>query len=341
MLRTLIRAAETTGDTHVRDAVHAGTTWLVDRIGRDPNPLPGLYFGRAGTAVALYEAGRLLDSDTFREAGCSLLDQVPGEWPNPDVAHGVAGAGFASLLLWSASGQPGFGERVRGCATHLMERAERRNGMLVWPIPDDFDSHLAGVIDYGYAHGTAGIADFLLAAGIRCQEPAWIAMAHEAADTLHHCAVDTEAGALWPVGPRAPHQLLDYWCSGSAGVGTFLLRMLQHSNDTATLRWPERAAEAVWRRRWAAGSSQCHGLAGAGELLLDLADHTADERYRRYADDMAAALVARAGMYRGRLLAPDETGTGFSASYGVGVAGWVDFLLRLRYGGPRSWAAMP
>ncbi|MFI9503631.1 class IV lanthionine synthetase LanL [Nocardia sp. NPDC052566] len=340
VLATLTRVAEIGGDDRARTAMETAAEWVVRHAGSVHNPLPGLYVGRAGTAVALCDAGRVLGRADLVTAATELFDQVPRHSPHRDITHGLAGAGYAALLLWSSTGRPMFRDRAAGYASLLAGRAEHRDGELVWPLPDESDSPRAGFADYGFAHGTAGIAAFLLTAGTRLAEPSWLRLATEAAETLYAAGVDTETGALWPVGPRDRVRLLDHWCSGSAGIATFLLRYWQATGDPRALHWAERAADAAWARRWASGPTLCHGLAGSGELQLDLLAATRKPDYYRRAEDIATTLTARAGLHHGHLLAPDET-TGYGADYAVGIAGWVDFLLRLKYANPRPWMADP
>ncbi|WP_433193917.1 class IV lanthionine synthetase LanL [Nocardia sp. CA-107356] len=340
VLGTLIRVTGITADEQVRAAIRTTADWIVRRLGSQ-DPLPGLYFGRSGTAVALDAAGRLLGDDDLDKAAADLFDRMPRDWRNPDVTHGLAGVGMASLMLWSATGASTFRDRAGEYAERLADRVERHDGVPVWPIPDDFDSLLAGAVDYGFAHGTAGIAAFLLAAGVRLGVSEWVELATEAATSLGRVGIDTGVGYLWPPGPDADGPLAEFWCSGSAGIGTFLLQCWRATGDRDLWRYAEQAAEGVWARRWTPVPAQCHGLAGGGELMLDLADATGDDRFRRRAEYFASALVARAGIRDGRLLAPDESMTALGTDYSVGVAGWVDFLVRLHHGGRRAWTPDP
>jgi hypothetical protein len=342
-LATLTSLTKLTGDDQTRAAVRAACDWL-DRHATTGNLLPGLHFGRAGTAWAWYDATALLGDEQHRERAIALAKRLPLDWPNPDVTHGTAGNGIASLYLWQATGDEEFRQRAQACATFLAERAERterQDGLLVWPIPQELESRLAGTIDYGFAHGTAGIAAFLLAAGTRLDRPEWVDLAYQAGETLRSVAHHTDHGALWPSGPRDQTNLREHWCSGSSGIGTFLIRLWQTTNATWARDLAEQAGEAVWSRRWTANPSACHGLAGNGDFLLDLAAITGDDRFRSHAEDLAIALLSRAAHRDGRLLASDETVLGFGADYGVGVAGWLSFLTRLRHGGPRPWMVEP
>ncbi|WP_165952379.1 class IV lanthionine synthetase LanL [Kribbella albertanoniae] len=337
-MAVLTWVAELREDAAAVDGVQAAAGWIRERLGPSPELLPGLYFGRAGTIVALHEAARLLADDDLSAYAMTQLGRLPLEWPNPDVTHGLAGAGFATLELWNHTHDPALAARARKYAEVLADRAERQAGRLLWPVPDTFDSKLAGLTDYGFAHGTAGIASYLLAAGTRLDEPEWIDLAVEAGRLFDQEALESDEGTLWTSGPNDSRPL-DYWCSGSAGIGTFLVRLWRTTGDPRTLELAEGAAEAVWRRRWLAGTSVCHGLAGTGEFLLDLAEATGKELHRFRAEGLAEAIAARAASVDGQLLAPDESMRGFGADYAVGVSGWVAFLLRLQHGGPRRWMA--
>jgi len=349
VLAVLVRAAGH-GYPQAADALPVVTGWLADRLDRAPRVLPGLYFGRAGTAWALRAAaGRVGDAglaDRAEELGLRL----PTSWPNPDVCHGVAGAGLALLRLWQLSGRSEFLDRARRCADELAGTARHTEDGVFWPIPDDFDSSLAGSWHFGFAHGVAGVGAFLLAAGQCCDEPRYLDLADAAGRTLAGAAVHDErtGAATWRTDrnhPLSSKDMLLHWCNGASGVGTFLVRLAAAGGEQAG-RYGDlvhAAALAVHRARWLPSLAACHGLAGNGQFLLDAASaaqragsaRAAD--YRSWAEDLAAVIVARAARIDGRLVVPDETGLRVSAGYGTGMAGTLDFLLRLTSGGPRSW----
>jgi hypothetical protein len=115
------------------------------------------------------------------------------------------------------------------------------------------------------------------------------------------------------------------------------LRAWQLTGDPRQLELARAAGAAGYQDRARLTTAACHGLAGVGQYLLDLADALDEPAYREQAEDVARMLVARAVRRDGRLLVPDETGLTVVADYGVGLAGTLDFLLRLRHGGPRPW----
>jgi hypothetical protein len=343
-LAVLTRACDRDAGSGLRDAVKAAAGWLHRRLPAEPRTLPGLYFGRAGAAWAMFDAARLLGDE--RIAGCAvdLAHRLPTRWPNPDVCHGTAGAGLACLYLAAATGDERLTGKVIECADHLVAVARHRKDGVFWPVAADFDSALAGLTHYGFAHGVAGVGTFLLAAGQALGNQRYLEMAQLAGATLRRAVHRPGEAAWWPIGeesdPRQPFKMA-HWCSGSSGIGTFLLRLWQFTNDPADRELAEAAAVAVRRVTWQVTTSACHGLAGDGQFLLDLAQALDDQRYRHWAEELAACLHAGAVELDGRLAVPADDGTSFHAGYGTGLAGVVDFLLRLRHGGPRPWMPEP
>jgi lantibiotic modifying enzyme len=340
VLRVLTLAHEVSRDPGLREAVDVAARWIGRRVYREPRALPGLYFGRSGTAWALLEAGRTLGDGDLVSVAADLARRVPVRWPNPDVSHGVAGAGLTQLRFWECTGDDEFLSRACQAADSLVSAARRQGSDVLWPIPQDFPSGMAGVAHYGFAHGVAGVGTFLLAVGRATGSDVCLDLADTAAETLAAAATMDRGAAYWAAGPQGGRGRTN-WCSGSSGVGTFLLRVWEHGRDTRYAELSERAAVAVRRSRWHAGTAQCHGLAGDGEFLLDLADALGDERYRDWAKALAVGLHVRHALRAGRVVFPDEMGNDVVADFGTGLSGVTAFLLRLQHRGPRLWLPDP
>ncbi|HEY9476609.1 MAG TPA: class IV lanthionine synthetase LanL, partial [Mycobacteriales bacterium] len=217
----------------VRPAVHAAAEWIGEALagpGRDPDRprvpgergtpevpgvLPGLYFGRAGTAWALYDAARTLDRPELADQAVELALRLPVEWPNSDITHGLAGAGLAHLHLSEQTGDARLAERAWRYAATVAERVARTDEGVFWPVPRSFDSRLAGLVHYGFAHGVAGIGWFLLAAARTFGDTDRLALAHEAGLTLCSAACRDGEAAWWPARPGGPGRFA-HWCSGSS-----------------------------------------------------------------------------------------------------------------------------
>ncbi|MEV0187286.1 class IV lanthionine synthetase LanL [Kitasatospora purpeofusca] len=371
VLAVLARAAATAGlpedvRSGARTTARTAADWIERRCAAEPVVLPGLHFGRSGAAWALLDAARALDDRALARRAAELAARIAVEWPNPDVCHGAAGAGFLQLRCAAedlagppaedgadgaaAAGSAEFLARASRCGHGLLAAARRAPYGAVWPVPQDFDSALAGITHLGFAHGVAGVGAFLLAAAGATGDAALLAGAVEAGRTLASTArPDPPAApgrggngaapaARWPRSADDPaHVRLTHWCNGSSGAGTFLLRLWRATGDADAHRLALAAGRAVTAERWHSGVCACHGLAGDGEFLLDLAEATGDPGFRSAAVESGLLIAARAALRDGLLALPDETGTGCAPAYGTGTAGALAFLLRLRHGGPRLW----
>ncbi|MFI6510399.1 class IV lanthionine synthetase LanL [Streptosporangium sp. NPDC050855] len=336
VLGVLTRAYEVRPSAALGEAVAVAANWIRRAVPCEPRLLPGLQFGRSGTAWALLEAGRLLDDRGLVDVAADLALRVPLSWPNPDVCHGTAGAGLTQLRFWERTGNEEFLARTRTAADALLAAAERRDGQILWPVPQDFNSSLAGVVHYGFAHGVAGVGAFLLAAGRALGDGSYVDLAGEAADTLVSAARLKDGAAYWGAGP-GDETLHTRWCSGSSGVGAFLLQMWRQTGDERLCPLLDQAATAIRRSRWSTMLGQCCGLAGGGEFLIDMADATGSPRCRRWAWELVRAACLRRFHRDGRQLIPDASGTDSFAYFGNGLSGILAFLIRLRHGGPRPW----
>ncbi|MFJ8430256.1 class IV lanthionine synthetase LanL [Kitasatospora sp. NPDC094019] len=362
VLALLARAAATAGlpedvRATTRATARTAADWIERRCAAEPVVLPGLHFGRSGAAWALLDAARALGDRALARRAADLAARIAVEWPNPDVCHGAAGAGFLQLRCAAehlpgsaADGAAAFLARASRCGHGLLAAARRSPHGAVWPVPRDFDSALAGTTELGFAHGVAGVGAFLLAAAGATGDGALLAGAVEAGRTLAATVRPDPPTAPGPAGdgtfpaarwPRSaddpPHVRLAHWCNGSSGAGTFLLRLWRATGDADAHRLALAAGRAVTAGRWHSGVCACHGLAGDGEFLLDLAEATGDPGFRAAAVEAGLLIAARPALRDGLLVLPDETGTGCAPAYGTGTAGALAFLLRLRHGGPRLW----
>jgi lantibiotic modifying enzyme len=337
-LAVLVRAATVHDDPRLRDAVAIAARWLDQHLFDVPRILPGLYFGRSGTAWALYDAARLLDDDKLATRAVELLTRTPVSWPSPDVTHGLAGAGLAHLWLWARTGDPILGERAGRYADGVLV-AEERDGGPRWRLPAPAGSASPAASYLGFAHGAAGIGAFLLGFGAQAGDAGGLTGARRVGDMLCDAAITEGPAAWWPTGlPEDGDLRQRHWCHGSSGVGTFLIRLWAVTGEPRYRAAAEAAGAAVHRDAWyTATTTVCHGLAGDGEFLLDLADFTGEPCYRDRAAELAGILHTRHTVRGGRRLLPDDTGTEVSVGYGLGLSGVLGFLLRLRHGGPRWW----
>jgi len=309
--------------------------WLAGRLDAEPKVLPGLLFGRAGTAVTLFESGELLGDSSISAAGLALAHRLPTRWPIPDVFHGMAGAGMAQLRLWRTAGSAELLDRARVCADEVLGAMRADGERVSWTATGD--TRLAGEVHWGFAHGVAGVGSFLLDMAEATGDERYADVARRCAETLAGVVDRDGAAAFWAGGEpdeSADAVRLTGLCNGSSGVGTFLLRYFAATGWAQARELAEAAAVAVRCANWTAHPVWCHGLPSDGDFLLDCADVLGEPRYRDWAVETAEVIAARTVVRDGRRLTPDESGN-VVASFGNGYVGALSFLLRLRHGGER------
>ncbi|NGO70965.1 lanthionine synthetase LanC family protein [Streptomyces boncukensis] len=277
---------------------------------------PGLYAGTTG--IRIFRALAL-------RAGYAAeppREDVPPE-PTDDMLSGMAGVGLGHLLLYDTEGGAAHLDLAREHAARMLSRSEP----LMAVTPDSGLPHGAGVDpSFGYAHGLAGVVDFLVALAARDQDPAVARGALARAHELRRRAADLVAASAAP----SAVPITASWCQGLAGAA----RALHHAGtlfDEPALRAAALSAAhacADWVPRME-NLSQCCGVSGVGSALVELARDSGDERCWEGAGRAARQLLTRSA-------GPDEApsfidldGQDAPLSWGMGVAGALAFLRRL------------
>ncbi|WP_406839862.1 class IV lanthionine synthetase LanL [Streptomyces sp. AHU1] len=334
VLAVLTRYFELTGDPRLPDLLSTAGNWIAARTGTR-SIRPGLHFGGRGIAWALYDAGRAIDDRTLTDHALALALAPLEPTPSHDITHGCAGSGLAAAHLWHRSGDPRLAELVVDAADRLAAAAQPEPSGVSWPVPAEAVSEEAGKRYLGFAHGTSGIGSFLLTAAAVSDRPEHLELAVAAGEHLVANAVTVGRAAQWPAQatdlPTAP-----YWCHGSAGIGSFLVRLWQRTGDERFGDLARGATHAVVERASRAPLAQCHGLAGNGDFLLDMADATGDPAYRAMADDLARLIVSERAHRDSHVVFSNEYGD-VSTSWSDGSAGILAFLLRIRHTDSRHW----
>ncbi|MCG5219364.1 class IV lanthionine synthetase LanL [Streptosporangium sp. KLBMP 9127] len=335
-LAVLARCFEHTGEPRVAEAIDVAGRWIAERLEAGERRPAGLYFGTAGAAWSLLEAGRALSDDRLVGTAVAVARALPASIPIPDITHGTAGVGLTALHLWRRTGEAFFAGRANAAADALIATADQRTEPLSWPAQPDYASRMTGKRLYGFAHGIAGVGYFLLACAQATGRADCLSLAGRVGDTLLTAAT-TGRTAMWGSGP-GDEPTAPYWCHGSGGIAAFLVRLHQATGDERYAQFAGRSAQAVIDHFWRPVLGQCHGLAGNGDLLLDMAAMTGDDRYAAAAWRQARIILASGAHRDGNLVVPDDHAD-VSATWGDGVSGVLAFLLRLCHGSPRFWMA--
>ncbi|MFJ6940449.1 class IV lanthionine synthetase LanL [Streptomyces sp. NPDC101132] len=334
VLAVLTRYFELTGDQRLPEVLSTAGHWMAARTDTR-STRAGLHFGGRGTAWALYEAGRVLDDRVLIEHATALALAPQEPAPHHDITHGRAGSGLAAAHLWHRTGDQRFAERVVEAADALIAAATPEPSGVSWPAPPEVVTGSTGERYLGFAHGTAGIGCFLLAASAVTGRQEYLDTALAAGDALVAASLTVSQAAQWPSRagdvPTAP-----YWCHGSAGIGSFLLRLWQATGDDRYGDLAGGATRAVMERASRAPLGQCHGLAGNGDFLLDMATATGDPAHSASAEALARLITAEQIHRDGHVVFPNEYGD-VSTGWSDGSAGILAFLLRTRHPSSRLW----
>ncbi len=277
----------------------------------------------------------MLDDPGLRARALDLAAAPLSSTLSHDITHGDAGSGMAAVHLWHRSGDTRMAELLAHGADRLLAAARRHPGGVSWPIPAEAMAEEAGKRYLGFAHGSAGIGCFLLAASTVTGRPEHLELALAAGEELATHAVTVDQATHWPAQagdtPTAP-----YWCHGSAGIGTFLVRLAARCEDERFADLARGAARAVVERASRAPLGQCHGLAGNGDFLMDMAEATGEGVYRDAAGDLADLIVGEHARRGDHVVFPNEYGE-VSTGWSDGSAGILAFLLRTRHPYSRHW----
>ncbi|MEV7602151.1 class IV lanthionine synthetase LanL [Kitasatospora sp. NPDC089797] len=306
----------------VPEAVDALARWTA---GRSHSLPPGFYSGRTG--VELFLAGAGIPAT---DPGGPPARGPDGGPPEADLIEGVAGIGIGRLLLARLPGA----DRDRhlavaaDCARLLASGRARLSDA-------GADTHGSAALREGLAHGTAGVAYFLLEYGSSSGDPTARRRAEQACARLAAVTPGLLARAAAPGATRR----YGSWCRGLAGVGAVLVRAADRLGEPRYLELARQCARgcAALAPRMPL-VTQCCGLAGVGDLLVDVAVASGDpaEEFWDAARTVAAVILSRSGGTPARPVFPDPGLTRASATWAGGSAGVLGFLRRLHgRGGPR------
>lgn len=228
------------------------------RIKHAANIRPGLYNGLAGISWVLLELGLQEEaSAVYRRAM-----EHPHLYHSFDLYGGAAGVGMSSLKFWMETGDQAYLQDARNIGSwicdnaHLSETGARwENGTAEWPV--------------GYAHGSSGLSMFLLYLGLADSAPEFSEIGSEALDyDLSNALTNPNGRSLsFPVYPGGK-ALFPFWYTGSAGVGTALLRYREVFPSHERNAWLDRLMPDV-KRQFAVTPSLLTGLAGVANYLMD------------------------------------------------------------------------
>jgi lantibiotic modifying enzyme len=307
-LRELYRA---TGQKEYADAIKRDIAFLDHHLAQVE--LYGLYDGLAGIAFSLAQGTDDPQASTAcSQAVDSLIHgakkQTNGgvRWNDDnDIMSGSAGIGLALLALGQQQHRPELINLATQAGTDLLARSVPASQGRYWL------HQLGAEKQYpNFAHGTAGIAYFLLKLYEQTSENRFLDGAMDGAKYLSSIASLNPATRC-----LVPHDLPEQndlfylgWCHGPAGTDRFFCELFAVTNDSQWKTFANAAAESVlhsgipekqtpgyWNNL-----SRCCGAVAVGEFFL--------ARYHSNQELTDRAFAIRIGQYLKSRAQPDSGG---------------------------------
>ncbi|SDT83203.1 Protein kinase domain-containing protein [Streptomyces sp. TLI_053] len=280
---------------------------------------PGLAVGSAGVGRTLARTGHLDEAvDLLRAA-----DRHPLTAGTATLAGGRAGVGLAWLALHRQTRDP----------RHLERAAAAGDAILA--LGADLGPTLGAHDARGLFHGRSGLALFLHHLTDGTGQPRYRAagrlLLHEELDR----AVELPDGSLSFADNAVNRRVMPYLATGSAGIGTVLLRYAATADERSATALPRVLADV---RKVSAVQAGLHdGYGGLVHLLAAHADFTQDDADRRDALRLATGLLKYAVPHGEdvRWLGPGSLR--FSADVAGGSAGILLALHRALHGPGDDW----
>ncbi len=283
---------------------------------------PGYFGGLGGISSALARIGEPALADRAVETALThpLLFEKIG------LNTGASGAGLAALERHRATGYAPYLQKAKWIGDVLAETAVLENGQATWPT--------FGPVQIGLSAGGSGVALFLLALSVTTQDDRYLRLGRQAlaSDLAHGRQVDGEAAMGFPEFPGAGQILYPYLMSGSAGVGSVLMRYHQVDPQETDLDVLQ-SIRAATAQKYTLFPGMNAGLSGLGMYALDALHFLQDDQYIQDAH-RAAHGVLLFGVEKSQGLAfPGDHLHRISTDLGTGGAGIAVFLQRLATGG--------
>jgi serine/threonine protein kinase len=285
----------------------------------------GLYFGYGAVPWVLALLADGLHDTRYADRALSLARQISrAPLRQLDITHGAAGRGLMHLALYQRLGeQQQLGYAIELASSIAEQKEEQANGMLTWLNQ--------GKRLWGFAHGVAGMAYYLLEVFAQTAHAPLRATAESALDTLQRVALPAAGGQglIWTMGVAETTGRWTHWCNGASGVGLSFLAAARILHRPAFAHTALLAARTLHLGHAFGSCCQCHGLAGDGDYLLQVGRLCGRPEMEQAARKTARKLFALRSTQDQHWLWPEETGSHPVPDYMTGYCGIYAFLLRL------------
>lgn len=291
--------------------------WLRQWEPTNVESTPSLYVGSSGIAWAFYLLGMNDKAQSFLKhalESSSLKESI-------DMFYGTAGVGLTSVYFYSQTRDKKFLEKAIECASIVKEISKEDETGRYW-------EHVDGAIYYGFAHGSTGVAFFLLKLYEYTREPEHLVLAKAFLDYDLKHAADEGHQLVWSYSNKEATRS-PYWRYGSSGIGSVLIRFYKILGDEEYKKLAYKTAKFV-EKKISIFPGFFIGLTSFGEFFLDMYWVTKDFQFLKEAHAIARRILLFQIREQGGIAFPGEELVRISTDYGTGSAGIGLFLNRLK-----------
>jgi rhamnogalacturonyl hydrolase YesR len=262
------------------------------------------FYSRINNSFLNYSKGAaewLMNEAILVGDGYKWPDSAGGNYYYTDLYDGSPGIVTLFSKLYEMIADEEYFQFAVGGAQWLIERAIPEAGGYKWPQREGLSSYYTGL----YV-GTAGTGDAFINLYETLSDTIYLDYAIGAANWLLNAAIfENQDECKWPSSQYAADYCTDI-IYGAAGIGLFLLRMYDLTNNPEYLNYSRYAGNWLVNQaipvssgyKWAV-SNYCpyiytgfsHGAAGIGYFLAELFAHTNDSIYLEYAEGAGQWLI--------------------------------------------------
>jgi hypothetical protein len=296
---------------------HEVHRWLQKQPATAFNYPPGLYLGLTGIAYTFWRLGfqdRAVDAISMAFGS----DLLYADW---GVFHGAAGCGLASLQMYLWTRDEKFATQAIEVGARVLRSSLDTDHGIAWRTA-------TGEALPGFAHGSSGIALFLLYLSLVVEDDKYVVAAKRALEHVMASTVVESAHHLprWKAN-SARNVWSPYWLHGGCGIGSVLIRFYRALKDERYLQIARDIARANYSR-FAVLPGQFEGLSGIGEFMLDMSELSGDEEFDIKAQKIVESVLLYGVAQRGTMAFPGRFLLRLSTDFGYGSSGIGIFLGR-------------
>lgn len=293
----------------------------------------GLYFGYGAVPWVLKEIGTGLNSPKIIQTALDCASQIAkSEIYQLDITHGAAGIGLMHLELYRTTLDEEQLMYAKKLAQRISDAAIRsEHGNVYWDVSLKRTLGIERVRSWGYAHGAAGMAYFLLAMSVDAVHgDDYISLIRGVIKNLNSTAISAGGGMglTWPASAQDNSKIWTHWCNGAAGIGSFLLNAGTFIPDDSIAMIARKAAYSIAFGNGFGSLCQCHGLAGDGDFLLQAGREFQDPSLLSSVERVVKKIWSMRRTEGKTLVWPTEDGDSIAPHFMTGYCGIYSFLLR-------------